>query len=193
MIAAIFVIENCTDAFKTSFINKKYGKLSIIEKLGEPFLITAWVVNWGGSKDWLLYYFNMRHVWHHTVASAKRNGFRKKECTTSFSSAPIFTRPKQFFDCGLNNVKLRNIFTILLTFFEYISMGFPKIMKGTLTVNHYSEFSCKSRFAEVDLAITSYLWKPNLNILILGSTDHVTWKLKVRVLIFILRERYVLQ
>ena len=22
-------------------------------------------------------------------------------------------------------------------------MGFPKIMKGTLTVNHYSEFSCK--------------------------------------------------
>ena len=53
-------------------------------------------------------------------------------------------------------------------------MDFPNIMKGTLTVNHYSEFSCKSRFAEVDLAITSYLWKPNLNILILGSTDHVT-------------------
>ena len=29
-------------------------------------------------------------------------------------------------------------------------------------INLYFQFSCKSRFAKVDFAITSYLWRPNL-------------------------------
>ena len=33
------------------------------------------------SKDWLLYYFNRCYVSHHVMASTKRNGFGKKECT----------------------------------------------------------------------------------------------------------------
>ena len=41
-------------------------------------------------------------------------------------------------------------------------MRFQKIPKSAHTVNLYSEFSCKSRFANVDFAITSYLWTPNV-------------------------------
>ena len=37
---------------------------------------------------------------------------------TPFFTA-ILTRSTKLFDCGLNNVKLRKIFTILLTFYKY--------------------------------------------------------------------------
>ena len=50
MIVPIFFIANCTDAFKTQFINKKYGELSMSKKLRKPSLITMWVVSCGGSK-----------------------------------------------------------------------------------------------------------------------------------------------
>ena len=40
MIVPIFFIANCTDAFKTQFINKKYGELSMSKKLRKPSLIT---------------------------------------------------------------------------------------------------------------------------------------------------------
>ena len=87
VIVPIFFIENCTDAFKTFFMNKKYGNFSIIKKLRKPFLITAWAVSCGGSKD--NYDINSMVVMS-DKEGLKRNDFHKKEYTFSPSPAPIF-------------------------------------------------------------------------------------------------------
>ena len=85
----------------------------------------------------------------------------------------------QTFDCTLNNVKLRKKFTITLAFAKYcgVTYVFRKFRKNTLTVNLYSEFSCKSRFVKVDVQITSYLWKHNLSYCFLESMDSIFWQL----------------
>ena len=66
------------------------------------------------------------------------------------------------------------------------NIHFQKIPKSNHTVNLYSEFSCKSRFAKVYFAVTSYLWtslNTQLNFLFRESTDRVFWQLKIRILI----------
>ena len=122
----------------------------------KPSLITGWAVNcWGSNGCYIIYSLSivtLVYIILKGMASTKRNA------PLSLSLALFFTanvtRTKQWFDCGLNNVKLQNFFTILLTFFQILgsNIRFPKNPKSTHTVNLYSEFSCKSRFAKVNFA-----------------------------------------
>ena len=83
------------------------------------------------------------------------------------SPAPFFTviltGTTQLVDCDLNKVKLQKDFSFTY-FFQILgsNIRFLKILKSTLTIDFFFEFSCKSRFAKVDFAIPSFLWKPNL-------------------------------
>ena len=117
------------------------------------------------------------------MASIKRNA------PLSPSPAPFFTailmQTKQLIDCGLCNVKTLIIFYKFTYFFQILgsNIRFPKIPKGAFTVDLYSVFSCKNRFAKVGFTIT-YLWTTQLNFLFLflGSIDCVFWQLKIRIL-----------
>ena len=52
MVFPIFFTEHFACVFKTWFINKKYGELSMIKKLRKLSLITAWAINCGGSNGY---------------------------------------------------------------------------------------------------------------------------------------------
>ena len=84
------------------------------------------------------------------------------------SPAPFFTAiltgTKQLIDFGLNNGKLQKKFYSFTYFFQLLgsNIRFLKIQKSTLTIDLFSEFSCKSRFVKVGFAITTYLSKPNI-------------------------------
>ena len=76
----------------------------------------------------------------------------------------ILTGTKQLFYSGLSNVKLKKKNYCCTYFFQILgsNIHFMKIPKSNLTIGLFSEFSCKSRFAKVDFAITPCFWKPNL-------------------------------
>ena len=129
------------------------------------------------------------YVWHDIIVSTKRNGFHKKECTPLSLTSYFFHR-----DSDANQTiiwlwpKQRQTSKNFCNFTYFVkilgsNICFPKISKSTHTVNLYSEFSCKSRFAKVDFATASYLWKPNLTFCLWDRPTVFFGVLKIRILI----------
>ena len=144
-------------------MNKRYGELSVRKKLGKPSLITTGAVNCGGSKGcYIISMDAMSNIIQPLLKGMERNAPPSPSLTLFFTA--ILTRTKQLFDCRLNNVKLQKKIYNSTYFFQILrsSIRFPKIRKSTYTVNLYSEFSFKSRFATVDFATRHSFWKPNL-------------------------------
>ena len=77
-------------------------------------------------------------------------------CDSDGNQTIIWLRPKQ-------RQTSKKIYSFTY-FFQLLgsNIRFLKIQKSTLTIDLFSEFSCKSRFVKVGFAITTYLSKPNI-------------------------------
>ena len=121
------------------------------KNLRKSSLITAWAVNCGESKG--CYIISMDAMSNITPFPLTRSFFHRD---SDANQTIIWLWPKQR-QTSIFFYNFTHSFQILGS-----NICFPNIPKSTRTVNLYSEFSCKSRFAKVNFAITSYLWKSNL-------------------------------
>ena len=129
------------------------------KNLRKPSVINEWAVNCGGSKGCYIISMDAMSniIWKLLL---KGMAFTKRNAPLSLSLALFFHRKSEANQTIIwlwpkQHQASKNLYNFSY-FFQILGR------RSTHTVNLNSEFSCKSRFAKVNFAIMSYLWKPKL-------------------------------